>query len=113
MISQKLEQILNKAIKRANDKRHEFLTLENVLFSMLDDENVAEILVDCGANMNAYLQGSLAKVKKVLQGLASAAKTKLEIMVPELLEANGLSFGAEVPYELLARRFSVAHAPGG
>ena len=42
-----------------------------------------------------------------------ALSAKLEIMVPELLEANGLSFGAEVPYELLARRFSVAHAPGG
>ncbi len=42
-----------------------------------------------------------------------ALSAKLEIMVPELLEANGLSFGAEVPYELLAHRFSVAHAPGG
>jgi ATP-dependent Clp protease ATP-binding subunit ClpA len=51
MISQKLEQILNKAIKRANVKRHEFLTLENVLLSMLEDETVVEILVDCGANL--------------------------------------------------------------
>lgn len=51
MISQKLEQILNKAIKRANEKRHEFLTLENVLLAMLDDETVIEILVDCGANL--------------------------------------------------------------
>jgi ATP-dependent Clp protease ATP-binding subunit ClpA len=51
MISQKLEQILNKAIKKANDKRHEFLTLENVLLSMLEDQTVLEVLVDCGANM--------------------------------------------------------------
>ena len=51
MISQKLEQILNKAIKRANEKRHEFLTLENVLLSMLDDETVIEILGDCGADL--------------------------------------------------------------
>jgi len=52
MISQKLEQILNKAIKRANEKKHEFLTLENVLLSMLEDETVIEILMDCGANLN-------------------------------------------------------------
>jgi ATP-dependent Clp protease ATP-binding subunit ClpA len=52
MISQKLEQILNKAIKLANEKRHEFLTLENVLLSMLEDETVIEILNDCGANLN-------------------------------------------------------------
>lgn len=51
MISQKLEQILNRAIKRANEKHHEFLTLENVLLSMLDDETVKEVLVDCGANL--------------------------------------------------------------
>ncbi|MDR2244631.1 MAG: DUF1902 domain-containing protein [Burkholderiales bacterium] len=47
-------------------------------------------------------------------GLATEAETlealsaKLERMVPELLEANGVSLGAEVPFELLARRFSVA-----
>jgi ATP-dependent Clp protease ATP-binding subunit ClpA len=51
MISQNLEQILNKAIKKANEKKHEFLTLENVLFAMLEDEDVVEVLIDCGANM--------------------------------------------------------------
>ncbi len=56
MISQKLEQILNKAIKRANEKRHEFLTLENVLLSMLEDETVIEILNDCGANLEDLKQ---------------------------------------------------------
>jgi len=49
-------------------------------------------------------------------GLVTEADTleslsaKLEVMVPELLEANGVALGAEVPYELLARRFSVAQA---
>jgi ATP-dependent Clp protease ATP-binding subunit ClpA len=51
MISQNLEQILNRAIKRANEKRHEFLTLENVLLSMLEDETVTEVLTDSGANL--------------------------------------------------------------
>jgi ATP-dependent Clp protease ATP-binding subunit ClpA len=53
MISQKLEQILNTAIKRANEKKHEFLTLENVLLAMLEDETVSEVLVDCGANLES------------------------------------------------------------
>jgi len=35
--------------------------------------------------------------------------TKLETMVPELLDANGHLDGPEVPFELLARRFSVIH----
>ncbi len=48
-------------------------------------------------------------------GLATEAETlealsaKLESMVPELLDANGYPEGPEVPFELLARRFSVVH----
>jgi predicted RNase H-like HicB family nuclease len=48
-------------------------------------------------------------------GLATEAESidalskKLEVLVPELLEANGLGQGREVPYELLARKLSVAH----
>jgi predicted RNase H-like HicB family nuclease len=44
-------------------------------------------------------------------GLATEAPTveellvKLEVMVPELLEANGWPEGDEVPFEVLLRRF--------
>jgi predicted RNase H-like HicB family nuclease len=47
-------------------------------------------------------------------GLATEADTlealslKLESLVPELLDANGFPDGREVPFELLARKFSVA-----
>lgn len=34
---------------------------------------------------------------------------KLAVMVPELLDANGYPDGPEVPFELLARKLSVAH----
>ncbi len=37
-----------------------------------------------------------------------ALSSKLRIMVPELLDANGYPDGKEVPYELLARKFFVA-----
>ena len=48
-------------------------------------------------------------------GLATEAdtleqlSTKLEVMVPELLDANGSLEGPEVPFELLARKLSVIH----
>lgn len=47
-------------------------------------------------------------------GLATEAETlealslKLEVLIPELLDLNGLPDGAEVPFELLARKFSIA-----
>ena len=33
---------------------------------------------------------------------------KLKIIVPELLEANGIKFNQEVPFEVLTRRFEIA-----
>ena len=38
-----------------------------------------------------------------------ALSTKLESLVPELLDANGYPDGHDIPFELLARKFSVAH----
>lgn len=35
---------------------------------------------------------------------------KLRMIVPELLEANGVKVGQEVPFELMTRRFEVAQA---
>lgn len=51
-----------------------------------------------------------------VSGLATAAKTleilstKLNRIIPELLNANGVTRGADVPFELLARRFFVTPA---
>ncbi len=51
MISSRLEIILNKAIKLANVRKHEFLTLESVLLAMLDDEVVLNVLKECGVSI--------------------------------------------------------------
>jgi ATP-dependent Clp protease ATP-binding subunit ClpA len=50
MISSQLEIILNKAIRKANELKHEFLTLENVLYYLVDDQDVNSVLKDCGAD---------------------------------------------------------------
>jgi hypothetical protein len=33
---------------------------------------------------------------------------KLKIMIPELLQANGIAHEAQVPFEILGQRFAVA-----
>lgn len=52
MMSKKLEEIINQAIQIANEKKHEYLTLETVLIAMLDDDQVIDVLHDLGANVN-------------------------------------------------------------
>ena len=34
---------------------------------------------------------------------------KLKKMIPELLDANGVAYGEDVPFEILGKRFAVAH----
>lgn len=42
-------------------------------------------------------------------GTLEALSLKLETLVPELLDLNGYPRSEDVPFELLARKFSVAH----
>ncbi len=51
---------MNKAVRRANELRHEYLTLEGVLLALLDDSEVVSILDSCGAKVSE-LQMELAE----------------------------------------------------
>ncbi|MEZ5500008.1 MAG: ATP-dependent Clp protease ATP-binding subunit ClpA [Steroidobacteraceae bacterium] len=53
MLSSELEQCLNDAFRRARDSRHEFLTVEHLLLSILDSPRVQEVLRACGADLTA------------------------------------------------------------
>jgi hypothetical protein len=37
---------------------------------------------------------------------------KLRVIIPELLQANGVKIDQEVPFEIITRRFEVAQAAG-
>ena len=52
MMSQKLEEIFNRAIKKANDLKHEYLNLEMLLLSLIDDPYVRETLENCGGKVD-------------------------------------------------------------
>ncbi|MFZ8932357.1 MAG: ATP-dependent Clp protease ATP-binding subunit ClpA [Bacteriovoracaceae bacterium] len=48
MMSHQLDVILNRAIKKANDLNHEYITLEGVLWSLLSEKGVIDVIRDCG-----------------------------------------------------------------
>lgn len=47
--SRNLEQTLERAVGYANERQHEFATLEHLLLAILDDEDAIEVLTACGA----------------------------------------------------------------
>ena len=63
MLSQELEFCLNDAFAKARDARHEFLTVEHLLLSILDTPKVREILRACGADLNR-LKDALNELKE-------------------------------------------------
>jgi len=51
MISRELELTLGLALREAVRRQHEYLTLEHVLWALLHDSDVAEVLRHCGGNV--------------------------------------------------------------
>lgn len=51
MLDKELEYTLNTAFKDARNKRHEFVTVEHLLLSLLDNASALDVLKACGANI--------------------------------------------------------------
>lgn len=56
MIAQELEVSLHLAFMDARQKRHEFITVEHLLFAMLDNPSAAEVLRACAINIETLRQ---------------------------------------------------------
>ena len=51
MIGKQAEEVIQRSIQSALERRHELLTVEHLFLSLLDDERVAEVLQSCGADL--------------------------------------------------------------
>lgn len=102
MMSKKLEMIMNTAIKRANELRHEFLTLESVLLAMLEDEQVSYVLNKCGVDL-----------EKMRQELSDFIKTPENFSILSDTEIEELSEKQFVDEELrkMARESGIMYQP--
>ncbi|MGE0631938.1 MAG: ATP-dependent Clp protease ATP-binding subunit ClpA [Pseudobdellovibrionaceae bacterium] len=64
MLSRELERYLSHAMEYAKEKKHEYTTLEHILFALTESPKAVEILESCGANiqdLRKILQEFLAK----------------------------------------------------
>lgn len=52
MLSNALEQAIDRAYRSAQSAHHEFLTLEHLLLALLDEQSVIDALLNLGANLN-------------------------------------------------------------
>ncbi len=101
-MSKKLEVIINGAIKKANELKHEYLTLEAMLLSMLDDDQVVEVIKNCEGNP-----------QEIRQELEDFLDTKENFSILTEAEVEELSQKQFVDEELrrLAKESGIVYQP--
>jgi len=52
MITKELQAAINRAVDEAIKRRHEYLTIEHLLFALLKDRTASEVIRQCGGNLN-------------------------------------------------------------
>jgi ATP-dependent Clp protease ATP-binding subunit ClpA len=72
MLSPVLEKSLHRALNIANERSHEFATLEHLLLALLDDQDAAQVLQSCGINLDRLRHDISAYLDKELNNLVMA-----------------------------------------
>jgi ATP-dependent Clp protease ATP-binding subunit ClpA len=101
MLTRELEETLSSAVDEAVRHRHEFVTMEHLLFALLDDAAAREILFHCGANLEEiaralqeYFDGVLERMPEGSKSMPELTSTFQSTISYAVLQAEGSGQGA-------------------
>lgn len=96
MLTREVEQTLSFAVDQAVKYRHEYVTLEHLLYALLQDPQAREILFNCGANieelaraLEEYFTGVLEKLPEEVKTLPELTATFQSTINYAVLQAEG------------------------
>ena len=69
MLSKNLEQSLHRALDHANERQHEYATLEHLLYAMTDDQDGIAVLRACGVDVDVLRSDLLSYIDNDLANL--------------------------------------------
>jgi ATP-dependent Clp protease ATP-binding subunit ClpA len=72
MLSHNLEQSLHRALAYANERRHEFATLEHLLLALADDQDAVAVMRACGVKIDKLRQELVRYLDRELAGLVTS-----------------------------------------
>ncbi len=72
MLSSNLEQTLHRALSIANERRHEYATLEHLLFALTDDPDAVAVLRACGVQLDQLRKEVAEYIDNDLSNLITA-----------------------------------------
>jgi ATP-dependent Clp protease ATP-binding subunit ClpA len=76
MISRELEATLGLAVREAGRRQHEYLTLEHVLFALLHDTDVSEVVRHCGGDVDELKRDLDRFLEEKMEKLPAAARNE-------------------------------------
>ncbi|RME98965.1 MAG: AAA family ATPase, partial [Alphaproteobacteria bacterium] len=67
--SSSLEKALHRALEYANERHHEYATLEHLLIALIDDQDAAAVMRACDVDLDLLREQLLEYIDKELEGL--------------------------------------------
>jgi ATP-dependent Clp protease ATP-binding subunit ClpA len=101
MLTRELEETLSRAVDEAVKHKHEFVTLEHLLYALLEDSSARDILFNCGAHieelaraLNEYFDDVLEKMPADVKTMPELTSTFQSTISYAVLQAEGSGQGA-------------------
>ncbi len=105
MLTRELEETLSFAVDQAVTRKHEYVTLEHLLFALLDESTARDVLYNCGANLEQIAKLLEDYFKDVLETMPEGVQ-----FMPELTS----TFQATIQYAIMqAEGSGVNRVDGG
>ena len=79
MLTRELEETLSFAVDQAVKHKHEYVTLEHLLYALLEDRAARDILFNCGANLEELGRALEEYFQNVLEKMPDGAKNLPEL----------------------------------
>ena len=96
MLTKELEETLSFAVDEAVRRRNEYVTLEHLLYALLDDKTARDILYNCGANieklgedLDKYIEDNLEKLPEGVEQMPELTSTFQATIQYAILQAEG------------------------
>jgi ATP-dependent Clp protease ATP-binding subunit ClpA len=96
MLTKELEETLSFAVDEAVKHRHEYVTLEHLLFALLEDRSARDILFNCGARieeiakeLESYFDSTLEKMPDGVNHMPELTSTFQTTIQYAVLQAEG------------------------
>src|SRR5258705_12039053 len=70
-LSRNLEQSLHRALALANERHHEYATLEHLLLALIDDQDAAAVMRACNVDLDKLRRSLTAYLESELENLVS------------------------------------------